>query len=507
MPLQPQEPAPGSPPRTVAIIGAGPAGLTAAYELVRRGVAPWVFDQDVRVGGLAQTVEYRGFRFDIGGHRFFTKVTAVRDLWRGMLGADFLVRPRLSRIFYDGRLFQYPLRPFDALRKLGLRTSVGVVGSYIRARMFPVRPEVTFADWVSNRFGRRLYRIFFETYTRKVWGRSGEDIQAEWAAQRIKGLSLGKAILSMVRPASRDQITSLIDEFEYPRLGPGMMWEAFTRAIEAGGGRVRLQTRVAGLAHDSTRITAITLERDGDRAHRPVDHVISTMPLRELVHALAPPAPPDVRKAADRLKYRDFLTVALIVNKREVFPDNWIYVHEPAVQVGRIQNFKNWSPAMVPDDARSCLGLEYFCTIGDDLWSKSDAELINLAIDELAALGFVARDDVDDGVVVRMPKAYPVYDEGYVEALTTIRSYLDRFSNLQAIGRNGMHKYNNQDHSMVTAILAVRNFFGERHNLWAVNADDEYHESVEAAGAAFDLDLDGLRSTQPRVPRSTGDDR
>ncbi|HET9368938.1 MAG TPA: NAD(P)/FAD-dependent oxidoreductase [Vicinamibacterales bacterium] len=476
MPLHSDGPAAASPPRTVAIIGAGPAGLTAAYELVRRGVAPWVFDQDVRVGGLAQTVEHRGFRVDIGGQRFFTRVAAVRELWRGMLGADFLVRPRLSRIFYNGKLFQYPLRPLDALRKLGLRTSIAVIASYVRAQLFPVRPEVTFADWVGNRFGQRLYRIFFETYTRKVWGRSGEDIQAEWAAQRIKGLSPGKALLSMIRPASRDRIMTLNDEFEYPRLGPGMMWEAFARAVEAGGGRIRLRTRIAGLAHDSTRITAITLERDGDRAHRPVDYVISTMPLRELVHALAPPAPPDVRQAADCLKYRDFLTVALIVRRRDVFPDNWIYVHEPDARVGRIQNFKNWSPAMVPDDSRSCLGLEYFCSIGDDLWSRSDTDLVRLATDELVALGFVTRAEVEEGVVVRMPKAYPVYDDGYVDAVATIRSYLDRFSNLQAIGRNGMHKYNSLDHSMVTAMLAVRNYFGERHNIWAVNADDEYHE-------------------------------
>jgi protoporphyrinogen oxidase len=472
VPLHSDEPAAASPPRTVAIIGAGPAGLTAAYELVRRGVAPWVFDQDVRVGGLAQTVEHRGFRVDVGGHRFFTRVAAVRELWRGMLGADFLVRPRLSRIFYNGKLFQYPLRPLDALRKLGLRTSIAVVASYVRAQLFPVRPEVTFADWVGNRFGQRLYRIFFETYTRKVWGRSGEDIQAEWAAQRITGPSFGRAIAGRLRRPSREGGATSRDEFEYPRLGAGMMWEAFRRAIESGGGRVRLQTRITAFAHDSTRITAITLERDGDRAHRPVDHVISTVPLRELVHALSPPAPADVRAAADRLRYRDILTVAVIVNRRDVFPDHWIYVHEPAVQVARIQNFKNWSAAMVPDEARTCLGLEYFCTAGDAVWSKPDAELVRLAIDELAVLGFATEADVIDGVVVRMAKACPVYDSVAVEALATIRAYLDRFSNLQPIDRAGMPSHNRQDHAMVAAILAVRNYFGERHNLWAAPPED-----------------------------------
>jgi len=490
----------------LVIIGAGPAGLTAARELVVRGVKPVVLDADERVGGLAQTADYKGFKFDIGGHRFFTKVAPVRDLWRAVLGPDFIRRPRLSRIYYRGRLFQYPLRPLDALGKLGIGSAIAVLASYLRVKLFPIRPEVSFADWVSNRFGRKLYGIFFESYTEKVWGTPGTEISAQWAAQRIKGLSLRTAILDMLRPAARRNgagvVTTLIGEFEYPRFGPGMMWEAFRREVEAGGGRVELNARVTGLGHDGTRITSVVVEQGGETVRRPAGHVISTMPIRELVNGFDPPAPPDVVAAANRLKYRDFITVALIVDAADVFPDNWIYVHEPSVRVGRLQNFKNWSPDMVPDRSKTCLGLEYFCNEGDNLWAMSDAGLLALGRRELAELKLVDADRILDGTVIRMKKAYPVYDDGYEDALATVRTYVDRFDNLQLVGRNGMHKYNNQDHSMVTAMLAVRNLFGEAHDLWAINAEDEYHE--ELSSTAPDLDLAALRATQPYVPRRAG---
>jgi protoporphyrinogen oxidase len=484
-----------SPEQPVVVIGAGPAGLTAAYDLTRRGVPVLVFDQDERVGGLAQTVVYKGFRFDIGGHRFFTKVSSVRDLWHELLGDDLLQRPRLSRIYYGGRFFDYPLRASNALRNLGPWTSVAVLASYLRARAMPIRPERSFEDWICNRFGRRLFDLFFKSYTEKVWGIPCREIGAEWAAQRIKGLSLWTAVLSMLRPSAHGHITTLIHAFEYPRLGPGMMWEACRDRITEAGGQVILGSRVVELQHDGSRVHAVVIERAGERRVYPASHVISTMPVRHLVERMSPAAPADARGAGQRLKYRDFLTVALIVDQAEVFPDNWIYIHDPSVRVGRVQNFKNWSPEMVPDPALTCLGLEYFCSTGDDLWRMADAALIALATREIESIGLVSAARVIDATVVRVHKAYPIYDEGYAEALAGVRAWVDRMPNLQLVGRNGMHKYNNQDHSMLTARLAVDNYFGAHHDLWAVNADEEYHE--EDNGRA-------LGASQPLVPRRIG---
>jgi protoporphyrinogen oxidase len=490
----------------IVIVGAGPAGLTAAYELTKRGVRPAVFDLDDQVGGLAKTVVYKQFRFDIGGHRFFTKASAVRELWHELLGRDLLQRPRLSRIYYRGRFFDYPLKAANVIGNLGIFTSAAVLASYLRARLAPIRPEVSFEDWICNRFGRRLFTMFFKGYTEKVWGIPCSQIGAQWAAQRIKGLSLWTAVLSMLGRSRPGEIKTLIHEFEYPRLGPGMMWEECRDRVVAAGGRVVLGTRVTELRHDGARIVAAVVEAGGVTREEPVSHLISTMPVRHLVRSMVPAAPARVRQAADRLKYRDFLTVALIVNQADVFPDNWIYIHDPSVRVGRVQNFKNWSPEMVPDQALTCLGLEYFCSEGDELWRMSDAALVELARREIVAIGLVRPGLIVDATVMRVFKAYPVYDDGYVEALETIREWLARFDNLQLIGRNGMHKYNNQDHSMLTAMLAVRNLLGERHDLWEVNADEEYHEqearrgSPEAAGLA--ADVGSLAGTQPRVPRS-----
>ena len=475
----------------VVVIGAGPAGLTAAYDLTRRGVPTVVFDGDRQVGGLARTVVYKGFRFDIGGHRFFTKVSAVRDLWHELLGDDLLRRPRLSRIYYGGRFYDYPLRAGNVLANLGPLTSVAVLASYVRAQLRPIVPERSFEDWICNRFGRRLFGMFFKSYTEKVWGMPCGEIGAEWAAQRIKGLSLWTAVRSMLPANGTGDIKSLVHEFEYPRLGPGMMWEACRDRVTAGGGEVRLGMPVTAIQHDGCRVTAVVAGRNGDRCVQPASHVISTMPVRHLVSRMTPAPPPRVQDAGGRLKYRDFLTVALIVDAPSVFPDNWIYIHDPSVRVGRVQNFKNWSPDMVPDPRLTCLGLEYFCSRGDDLWAMDDADLIALAGREIAAVGLVDPGRIIDATVLRVDKAYPVYDDTYRDARAGIREWLERFANLQLVGRNGMHRYNNQDHSMLTARLAVQNLFGARHDLWAVNADEEYHEEA---------DVRALAASQPLVP-------
>ena len=481
------------------IAGAGPAGLTAAYLLARRGIAVRVYEKDCQVGGLARTAEYNGFKFDIGGHRFFTKVGAVNSLWRQMLGSDFLKRPRLSRIYYAGKFFDYPLKPANALFGLGFWNAMLAGFSYVWSHVRPIRPEVSVEDWVSNRFGRRLYRIFFKTYTEKVWGIPCSSISAQWAAQRIKGLSLWTAITNALfgRFKRGAQIKTLIDEFEYPRHGPGMMWERFQTEVVRHGGRVELGAGVAALAHEGGTITHVDIDRGGRLERMPVGAVLSTMPLRQLVNAMSPAAPDAVRRAADDLKYRDFLTVVLIVDTPHLFPDNWIYVHDEKVKLGRIQNFKNWSPEMVPDQKLTCLGLEYFCFEGDGLWTMSDKDLVELGRRETAALGLVDPAKVVGGTVVRMPKAYPVYDQGYEQAVDTIRAYLASFSNLQVAGRNGMHKYNNQDHSMVTAMLAVENLLGAHHDVWGVNADDEYHEEVNLDSVK---DFHSVEQTQPIVP-------
>jgi protoporphyrinogen oxidase len=478
--------------RPVVIIGAGPAGLTAAYDLTARGVPAMVFEQDEHVGGLAKTVVYKGFRFDIGGHRFFTKVSGVRDLWHEWLGADLLQRPRLSRIYYRGRFFDYPLKAANVLANLGPLTSASIVLSFLRAKITPIRPEISFEDWICNRFGRRLFEEFFESYTEKVWGIPCREIGAQWAAQRIRGLSLWTAVRAALAPSNvNGTIRTLVHEFEYPRLGPGMMWDACRDRIAEGGGRVALNTRVVALRHDGSRMHSVVVDDQGVTRTQPASAVISTMPIRHLVRNLSPSVPPAIREAGERLKYRDFMTVAVIVDQPDVFPDNWIYIHEPAVRVGRIQNFKNWSPEMVPDAALTCLGLEYFCSAGDDLWNMHDADIVEVAKRELETIGLVRAARVIDATVLRVHKAYPVYDDGYVEALARIRSWLAPLTNLQLVGRNGMHKYNNQDHSMLTARLAVRNLFGERHDLWAVNADEEYHEAGETRD---------LAATQPLVP-------
>jgi protoporphyrinogen oxidase len=466
----------------VVVIGAGPAGLTAAYVLGKAGRTCTVFEADEVVGGLARTVEREGWRFDIGGHRFFTKVSEVQALWHEILGPDdLLVRSRLSRIYYGGKFFDYPMKVGNALKGLGALESARCILSYLWVRVNPPGDVSSFEGWTARRFGWRLYRTFFKTYTEKIWGMPATEIQADWAVQRIRNLSLSRAVLNAATfGRNRTTVTSLIEQFEYPRLGPGMMWEQARRLVEAQGSTVRPATTVTKIRRSGGRAATVTIQSGRGAAavteELPVDHVISSMPLGELVLSMEPPAPEEVQQAAKSLHYRDFLTVALVVPAERGFPDNWIYVHEPDVRLGRVQNFGSWSEAMVKE-GKTCLGLEYFVFEGDEMWTMSDEDLVALGISELRAIGLVGWDDVEAGYVVRMPKAYPVYDPGYAERVETIRRFLETgAANVHPVGRNGMHRYNNQDHSMLTAILTVENLFGEDFDTWAVNVDAEYHE-------------------------------
>jgi protoporphyrinogen oxidase len=462
------------------VIGGGPGGLTAAYLLAKEGHAVTVLEGTEMVGGISQTAHYKGFRFDIGGHRFFTKVEPVERLWHEILGNEFISVPRLSRIYYDGKFFDYPLKAMNALRGLGLFNAILMVASYLKANMWPSPVEENFEQWVSNRFGKKLYETFFKTYTEKVWGISCTEIRAEWAAQRIQGLSLAKAIVAAVpitrRPSS---IKTLINEFQYPRLGPGQMWEMCRDRIREMGGQVLMGHEVTQLEHEDGRVVAVLVRTAEGEKRIAGEHFISTMPVRSLVRSLDPEPPRAIVDAAEGLRYRDFLTVALILDQRDLFPDNWIYIHAPQVKVGRIQNFGNWSKAMLGNPNQSCLGLEYFCFEGDGLWASSDEDLIALATKEVDALGLADGSLVRDGTVVRMPKAYPIYDEVYREHLDKVREFIDPLSNLHPVGRNGMHKYNNQDHSMLTAMMSIWNMQGASHDVWSVNTDYEYHEEMK----------------------------
>jgi len=458
----------------VVVIGAGPAGLAAAYELARHGISPVVLEKTSHIGGIARTEVYRGYRFDIGGHRFFTRIPEIEQLWREMLGADLLRVPRQSRIYYRRRFFQYPLELWDTLRNLGPAEGLRILASYLWVRLRPRRDEDSFETWIINRFGARLYETFFRSYTTKVWGLPGQAIQADWAAQRIRNLSLTVAVSDALFGNNRAR--SLVREFYYPRLGPGMMWQRFQEAVERGGGQVCRQAEVVRLRLKGCRVVSVVARRDGQFDDMPIQHLISSMPLPELIFRLDPLPPEPVLRAAKALRYRSFILVGLIVDQAELFPDNWLYVHEPQVRVGRIQNFKNWSAAMVPDPATTSLGLEYFCTEGDDLWSMSDATLFKQTVDELAALQLAAGRGVLDGVVFRQPKAYPLYDRDYRQAVALIRDFVATLENLQTIGRNGMHRYNNLDHSMLAGLLAARNLLGEAHDLWSLDDEGAYLE-------------------------------
>ncbi|MGX7951045.1 NAD(P)/FAD-dependent oxidoreductase [Tsuneonella sp. HG249] len=471
----------------VAIIGAGPAGLTAGYLLTKAGKTVAIIEKDATyVGGISRTVEHEGYRFDIGGHRFFSKSQQVVDLWNEILPDDFIQRPRMSRIYYEGKFYSYPLRAFEALHNLGIIRSTACMASFVWSQLFPIKEIKSFEDWTSNQFGKKLYSIFFKTYTEKVWGMPCNEMSADWAAQRIKGLSLWGAVTDGLkrslglnkRPNDGQEVKTLLETFRYPRLGPGMMWDAARDKIVATGlgqvlrGHGMKQLAAAG---DGWRLSA-----EGPHGEVVINaaHAISSAPMRELAARMHPL--PDTTLNASELKYRDFLTVALKIKSEDLFPDNWIYIHDSKVKVGRVQNFRSWSPEMVPDPSVACVGLEYFCFEGDGLWSMADNDLIELAAKEMKILGLLDPKDVVGGAVVRQEKAYPVYDEDYAANVAAMRFELEeKHPTLHLVGRNGMHRYNNQDHAMMTAMLTVENILaGERvYDTWCVNEDAEYHEA------------------------------
>jgi protoporphyrinogen oxidase len=472
----------------VAIIGAGPAGLTAGYLLTKAGLSVAIIEQDkTYVGGISRTVEHEGYRFDIGGHRFFSKSQQVVDLWNEILPDDFIQRPRMSRIYYEGKFYSYPLRAFEALWNLGIVRSTLCMVSFAKAQVFPNKAVKSFEDWTVNQFGHKLYSIFFKTYTEKVWGMPCDEMSADWAAQRIKGLSLWGAVVDGLkrslglnkRPNDGMQTKTLLETFRYPRLGPGMMWDAARdKVLATGKGEVLMGHSLKQLASDGNGGWRMTASHDGGEVTVRARHAISSAPLRDLAARLHPL--PQTSLAAKQLRYRDFLTVALKIRSDDLFPDNWIYIHDSKVKVGRIQNFRSWSPEMVPEEGVACVGLEYFCFAGDGLWSMSDADLIDLATRETAILGLVSAEQVIGGVVVRQEKAYPVYDEDYAKHVAVLREELEgQHPTLHLVGRNGMHRYNNQDHAMMTAMLTVENIKAEArvYDVWCVNEDAEYHEA------------------------------
>jgi protoporphyrinogen oxidase len=518
-------------PKTALLIGAGPAGLTAALEFLRRSdIHPIVLEASHEIGGISRTIRHNGNRIDIGGHRFFSKSDRVMDWWMDLMppeaSADMqhalrhqskertlrtsskgatpettdlvmLVRPRKSRIYFLRKFFDYPIKlTADTLRKLGLARTLKIGASYLRARLFPRKVEKSLEDFLINRFGRQLYLTFFKSYTEKVWGVPCEVISAEWGAQRIKGLSLTTAVLHFVKKAfafRRDEAirqkgteTSLIEKFLYPKYGPGQLWEHAADQIRGMGGEIHLGWRATRVFVEGSTVTAVEAVSDsGERRHFAADYIFSTMPVLELIDAMDTPIPAEVREVSDGLQYRDFITVGLLVDKLSVreqdggaLKDNWIYIQEPDVLVGRLQIFNNWSPYMVADPAKTWIGLEYFCYQSDALWKMPDEDLKNFAIAEVEKIGILKASGVSDAHVVRVPKTYPAYFGTY-DRFHVIREFLDRFPNLFLVGRNGMHKYNNQDHSMLTAMTAVDNILAgieDKANVWSINTEMEYHE-------------------------------
>jgi protoporphyrinogen oxidase len=523
------------------IMGAGPAGLTAALEMLNNtDIVPIVLEKSTYMGGISRTLNHKGNRIDIGGHRFFSKSDRVMKWWTDILPIErdgagskeisyqgkqrstdnlpcgpcpeecdnvMLVRNRKSRIYFLGQFFDYPITlSKDTIQKLGLFRTARIGASYAKSSLAPIRNVDNLEQFFINRFGRELYLTFFKEYTEKVWGLRCSEISAEWGKQRIKGLSITKALKHCVKTAvksarrskgdgdvaQKDTETSLIERFLYPKLGPGQMWDEVARRVREKGGTILTETEVTALQVDGSRVTGVTArEQDGKEYALNGDFVVSTLPIKELVRALETDVPSQVREISDNLPYRDFITVGLLVNKLKVrdrstptdetIADNWIYIQEPGVKAGRLQIFNNWSPYLVSDPDKIWLGVEYFCYESDEMWQLSDQDMATLAKEELHKIGILDQSEVLDTYVFRMPKTYPAYFGAYKD-FDQVRNYLDGFENLFLVGRNGMHKYNNQDHSMLTAMLAVENMANnitDKSNIWMVNTEQEYHEAKE----------------------------
>jgi protoporphyrinogen oxidase len=464
--------------KDVIIFGTGPAGLSAGYILAKEKMNVEIYEAEAQAGGISKTIKYKGNLFDLGGHRFFTKYEQVNILWKDILGDKFRETNRLSRIYYKNKFFNYPLTPLNALFGVGIKDTILIFISYLYSKIFPYKKEETFEEWITNRFGKKLFSIFFKTYTEKVWGCPCNEIQAEWAAQRIKGLSLSKAVINAIFKSERNTVKTLIDKFYYPESGPGMMYDEMKNRILEMGCSVILNSKVNIIFHENNRINKIEYKNNGKLYYDEGKNYISSMPITELINKMSPKPPEEIINAALKLKYRSLVTVDIVVKKEELFPDNWIYIHSPEVKLGRIQNFKNWSISMVKDKSKTTLGLEYFCNEDDEMWNMKDEELFNLASSEVEKIKICKKEDIEDYIIVRVPKAYPVYSMGYKQSLNKIIKYLKGFENLQLIGRYGLFKYNNMDHSIMTGIYAAENIkAGEKKFIINdINADDEYHE-------------------------------
>lgn len=452
------------------ILGAGPAGLGAGLELVKNGQEVAILEKDSQVGGLSKTINYKDYYFDIGGHRFFTKNKDVEKLWQDLLSENFIKRKRLSRIYYQKKFFKYPLEPFDALLKVGFNQGLLIGLSYLKTKIFfPfIKKEDNFAQWVSNRFGKRLFETFFKSYTEKLWGISTKDLSADWAAQRIQNLSLWRAIKDSIFKRKNKKIKTLIEEFNYPIKGPGMMYQKMADGIKRNG-EISLNNEVKEIYYQNNLI----ISANGIKA----DYFISSIPINQFVFGLKPRVPIEILEAAKKLRFRDFVSINLIIDQENIFPDNWIYIQDPEVKLGRIQNFKNWSPALVPDQNKTSLGLEYFCFSGDNFWSSKDKDLINLAKSELEKIGLIKKEKIIEGFVIRVANAYPIYYGNYKEPLKKIIDYLKEFKNMQTVGRQGMFRYNNMDHAIYSGMLAARNILGGNYDIFNINANAEYLES------------------------------
>ncbi|MBA7493923.1 hypothetical protein ES702_04489 [subsurface metagenome] len=461
----------------VIIMGAGPAGLGAAFQLSKNGIEAMVVEKDDVVGGISRTLKYKGYYFDEGGHAFFSKSDEVNKIWHALLGPSLVKVERLSRIYYQGKFFDFPLKPGNALFGMGFMGSMVILGSYVKSRIFPYKKEKTFEQWVSNRFGKKLYQVFFKTYTEKVWGIPCSQIGAEWARQRIGGVSLFSAIRHAFLGRTKSRTDILTGELRYPPLGPGMMYEAMKTKIQGMGGSVVLDSEVISINHNQSEVLSIAVaNKAGREKNFGGTKFISTIPISLLVQRMTPKPPPDVLEASRKLRYRGLLVVHLIIDRQDLFPDNWLFIHSPEVKVARIQNYKNWSPRMVPDPTKTSLGLEYFCNENDDFWNQPEERLIAIAIEELKKLSIVDEHAILDALVFKIPHAYPVYYRGYREPLETVKRYLATFGNLQTVGRGGMYQYSHMYHSILTGLMAARNILGSNFNIWQLNVNEDYHD-------------------------------